>query len=94
MRVWELRVIRRDAYLFTVEADGEIVRGKDDPEHVPTGDFRLRAEVSKTPTHLCRHWRQYGDGRADEIFRTGKIGIDGAELVNACPQFRYPSAKC
>ena len=45
VRLGELRVIRRDGYLFTVEADGEIVCGKDDPEHVPTGDFRLRAEI-------------------------------------------------
>ncbi|MEO6787222.1 MAG: hypothetical protein ABI318_13910 [Chthoniobacteraceae bacterium] len=41
----ELRVIRRDGYLFTVEADGEVERGKDHDERVPYGDFRLRAEI-------------------------------------------------
>jgi hypothetical protein len=49
----------------------------------PPGMPSLPSEKrSKPPTHLCRHWRQCGDGRADEMLRPGEVGIDGPEVAD------------
>ena len=41
----DFSIIRREGYLFTIEADGDVAPAKDSKEGAPTGDFRLRMEI-------------------------------------------------